>query len=322
MSRDYSFLEIENILRETGAVAIGYAKAKSVEDKAWNSYLGWIAEGHHAGMAYLENHSAIRRDPRLLLEGAESIISLAFSFKPPLFREEEKGMIACYAYGDDYHDAIRTRIQTAVKKLEKLYGGNYRICIDSAPIMERYWAVKAGIGTIGRNGSVIIPGHGNMCFLAEIVTTLSFDERTETPKEGRPEPEFCYQTCLSCGACVKECPAGAILPDTTIDSNRCLSYLTIEHRGEWTDPEQMEAMETNAAKNIIFGCDLCLRKCPLNHLTPISAITEFLPRKEIMELTKKDVERMEQTDFSRIFKGSPIKRCKLAGIKRNIRIFK
>ena len=305
--------EINSILEQSGAVAVGFAKAAPVEESAWKDFLDWIGKRGHAGMGYMENHSAIRRDPRLLLESAKSIISLAFPFKPPQFREKDKEMIACYAYGLDYHDVIRKRLNRAVEEMRESFGGEYRICVDSAPIMERYWAVKAGIGKIGANGAVIVPGHGNMVFLAEIVTTLDID------CSGNPlKLDNDYRHCLHCGECIGECPASALLTDGTVESSRCLSYLTIEHRGEWTEPEAIETMNTDAGKNLIFGCDLCLRNCPLNYDTPSTAIHEFLPSREVMELSKEKIAELKQEDFSRIFKGSPIKRCKLSGLKRNI----
>ena len=307
-------MRLKDILIRSGAVAGGALRAEYVEDRAWESYLDWINNGCQAGMGYMENHLPIRRDPRLLLEGAETIISLAFPFKPLRFRDSEKGMIACYAYGSDYHDVIRARLNKAVGEMKECFGGEYRICIDSAPIMERYWAAQ--IFERGDNGSVIVPGYGNMVFLAEILTTLPLERYGPLFLVNASENGM--SSCNHCGRCRKACPAGAILADGRVDSRRCLSYLTIEHRGEWTSPEAIEATQTEAGKNLIFGCDLCLRCCPLNRNTPPSDIEEFDPREEVMNLTKEDVKQMKQEDFSRIFKGSPIKRCKLNGLKRNI----
>lgn len=310
------FDSVASALMETGAIALGAVKVGQVEEEAWDGFLEWLRLGHNAEMKYMENHQDIRRNPCLLLEGAESIISIAFPFKPPQYRDSAKGMIACYAYGSDYHDILRRRLQSAVNKLEQEFGGKYRICIDSAPIMERYWAVKAGIGSLGENGSVIVGNAGNMCFLAEIITTL----RLEECKPIFFSTDQSSAKCNHCGNCRKHCPAGAILRDGTVDSNRCLSYLTIEHRGEWTLPDHIHAMETEIGKNTIFGCDICLRSCHLNKTTPPTEISEFNPRKEIMTLSKEDIKYMEQTDFSAIFKGSAIKRCKLSGLKRNVGI--
>lgn len=223
-------------------------------------------------------------------------------------------MIACYAYGDDYHDVLRKRLQEATRKITALFGGNCRICIDSAPVMERYWAVKSGIGERGHNGMVIVPSTGNMTFLAEIITTLEL-----TPgilfRQEVPDTE-----CNGCDSCLRRCPTNALRPDGTVDSRLCLSYLTIEHRGPWETPEALQAMATPDGKNTIFGCDLCLRSCHLNANTPASGLPELMPREDVMKLTREEAAEMTQEEFSRVFKGSPIKRCKLVGLKRNIGI--
>lgn len=306
--------EIAAILKRHGGVAAGVAIAGEVEESAWQSYLDWIARGDHAGMEYMTRYSEMRRNPRLLIEDAQSIISIAFPFKPTHFRDKGQGMIACYAYGDDYHDFLRKRLQEATAEITHLFGGNHRICIDSAPVMERYWAVKAGIGKRGLNGAVIVPGAGNMVFLAEIITTLKL-----TPGvlfvDMATEPG-----CDSCGVCRNSCPGKAINPDGMVDSRRCLSYLTIEHRGQWETPEAIEVINTPEGSNTIFGCDICLRSCHLNRDTAPTELPELTPRETVMNIVQEDIERMTQEEFSRIFKGSPIKRSKLVGLKRNIGI--
>ncbi len=302
---------IEKILKEAGAVAIGAAKCEAVDEHARNSFLAWLDSGNHADMGYMANHRELRFDPRLLLDDARTLISVAFPFAPSHYRNPEKGMIACYAYGEDYHEALRRRLRQAVEKIKSIYGGQYRICIDSAPVMERYWAVRTGIGTLGENGSVIVEGYGSMVFLAEIITTLPL---STMPLSTSITPQ---RLCTDCGRCVRGCPGGAIGEGGEVDSRRCISYLTIEHRGSWTDPEAIKVMNTPAGKSTIFGCDLCLRTCPLNRDLSPSPIPEFQPRPEIISLTREDVREMTQEEFSRYFKGSPIKRSKLSGLKRN-----
>ncbi|MDE6717071.1 MAG: tRNA epoxyqueuosine(34) reductase QueG [Muribaculaceae bacterium] len=314
---------INDILKSHGAVAVGVSAADVTPPEAMQAFDRWIAAGHNAGMGYMANHRAIRRDPGLLLEGARSVISLAFPFAPSRFRDSSEGMIACYAYGDDYHDALRARLSEAVEELRAEFGGEWRVCIDSAPLLERYRAVRAGIGSTGRNGAVIVPGFGSMVFLAELITTL------ELPETSRPEssPSNCdmtqylemphTQACLNCGACVRACPGRAILPDGTVDARRCLSYLTIEHRGEWEPDVARGIMDSPVGKSVMFGCDICLRVCPLNKSIPPTDIAEFQPRDEIFYLRRREVESMTPEEFSRRFKGSPLKRAKLSGLKRN-----
>lgn len=167
---------IKEITENAGAIGFGVSVAEPVAPEAWQEYQDWLQAGYAAGMDYLHNWSEIRRDPRLLLPGARSIISLAFSYAPPRWREHENapdnGHIACYAYGRDYHDEIRGRLRRAVEQIRARYGGDYRICIDSAPIMERYWAVRSGMAQRASNGAVLLPNHGSLTFLAEILTTL------------------------------------------------------------------------------------------------------------------------------------------------------
>lgn len=309
---------MSELLREAGAVAVGFAEAGPVSDDETARYNAMLEAGYNAGMAYMANHPDIRRDPRLLLEGAKSIVSVAFSFAPPEYRNPEKPMIACYAYGDDYHDVLRRRLKEVCEILKDESGGEYRICIDSAPVHERYWAEKAGIGKRLDNGMIAVPGYGCEVFLAEIVTTL----RLGNGEDVGGCKDIIDDLCRHCGACHKACPAGALGEDGVVDARSCLSYLTIEHRGEWTDPVYRKAMEAPDAKNALFGCDICLRACPLNRGLAPTEIEEFKPRREIMEIEGGDVLDMSQEEFSRVFARSPIKRAKLAGLQRNCRNLK
>lgn len=316
---------IKEILFKTGSIAIGTSRAAEVDEQHLQVFESWLERGENAEMRYMENHKAIRRDPRLLLDGAKTVISLAFSFMPPAFRETDKGMIACYAYGNDYHEVIRKQLDWAVKEIKEIYGGEYRICIDSAPIMERYWAEKSGIGRIGKNGSLIVPGYGSMVFLSEIITTLELPEKVFISTAGRIYQEKTESEkerfCMKCGKCLHSCPGGALNESGGVDARRCLSYLTIEHRGEWDTPEALDVINTPAGKKCIFGCDICLRSCPLNRHLPPTDMEEFLPRPEIFNFNPAKTEEMTQEEFSKIFKQSPVKRAKLAGLKRNSRFF-
>ncbi|MDE6297306.1 MAG: DUF1730 domain-containing protein, partial [Muribaculaceae bacterium] len=285
---------LRDIFWDCGAVAVGVSRAEPVADNHWQAFESWLDSGRSAGMEYMANHKAIRRDPRLLLDDARSVISLAFSFAPAIYRDSDKWMIACYAYGEDYHDVLRRRVREAVKEIKDIYGGEYRVCIDSAPILERYWAEKSGIGEIGKNGSLIVPGYGSMVFLCEVITTLELREKAfvrrntqelkqsferkqlRESRESREENEFC----LGCGKCVAVCPGSAINGEGGIDARRCLSYLTIEHRGEWCSDEALETVGSEVGKKTLFGCDLCLRSCPLNKGLEPTRIEEFQPRPE------------------------------------------
>lgn len=297
--------DIREILSGSGAIAIGFATASTVDKDATCKYDKWIEEGNHAGMEYLKNHATLKTHPSHVLENVSTVISMAFSHAPAKTRDESLPVIACYAYGEDYHDVLRKRLKPIVERLKNKYGGEWRICIDSAPLPERYWAMKCGIGRIGKNGSIIVDNFGSYIFLVEVLTTL-----TVPPDEARKD------VCMNCGACIKACPQGALLNDGTVDSRRCINYLTIEHKGKW-EGEYHNAMQTDAARHSLYGCDICQKVCPYNKDVPASNIIEFYPKEELLTLTKEKVMTMTQEEFSKFFKGSAIKRAKLNGLRRN-----
>lgn len=306
--------KIRSAILGSGCVAVGFAEAAPVSQDEHQSYLEWLAEGKNAGMDYLNRHASLRLDPDTLLPGVRTVISMAFSFHPEKFRPLDADMIACYAYGRDYHDVIRRRLRPIVKDLKDQSGGEWRICVDTAPIAERYWAVKAGVGVRLANGCVDVPGYGNMVFLAEILTTLEIPADSPLP---------CNTDCHACGACRKICPAGALGEDGRIDARRCLSYLSIEHRGEWTEADMVEAMNTPAGQKCLYGCDLCLRVCPKNQHHPSTQIGEFAPlpatsnMPELLELTRADILSMTEEDFRAYFSHSAAKRAGFEGLRRN-----
>lgn len=297
--------EIRAEIMKSGAIAVGFAKAADVNGEATRQYGEWIASGRHAGMEYLSRHAPLKRHPDSVMENTATVICTAFSYAPLRFRDDSLPAIACYAYGEDYHDVIRKRLSTAVGNLKEQLGGDWRICIDSAPLAERYWAMESGIGKRGKNGSIIVDRCGSWCFLAEILTSLPV-----APDEAREA------SCIGCGECIRRCPTRALSADGTIDSAKCLNYLTIEHRGEWTG-DMASAMATDAGRHTLFGCDICQRVCPHNRDVEPTGIPEFQSSQKIMELEASAVAGMTQEAFSKFFKGSPIKRAKLDGMKRN-----
>ena len=309
-------------MRQAGAISAGCAALHPVDPLDAETFAKWLDKGHNAGMGYMANHRQLRLDPSGLLLESRSIISLAFGYAPRQQRSAELQQIAQFAYGADYHDVLRRRLETSVESLKIAFGGDYRICIDSAPLLERYWAEKCGVGSRCDNGLIAVPRYGTRILLAEILTSLPLHilsagtERAgdlSDPASGNASESG---KCTHCGACRRACPAGALQPDSTVDARRCLSYLTIEHRGEW-DETGVEAMRSEAGRNTLFGCDICQRVCPLNRYNPPSEIIEFNPSDRILALSAADVAAMSQEGFSRTFKGSPIKRSKLAGLMRN-----
>ncbi len=293
---------LDKLLCECGALAWGVAQADTVDGSALSLRDSWLQAGNHAGMEYLERYSELRADPRLLLPGAQSIIVAAFNYFPSQRQPAAAPQFAWYAYGRDYHDVLRTRLSNVAETLGAAYpDAQFRVCVDTAPVMERYWAVKAGVGFIGRNAQLIVPGHGSACFLGEIITTIAF-----TPSQP------CAQSCPEgCDRCIRACPGHAIGTDSTVDARRCLSYLTIEHRGPFPD-------DAPPLGRRIYGCDSCQTACPLNADARPTTIPEFMPKESFLSLTDDDIATMTQEDFSTLFSKSAIKRTKLAGLLRNL----
>lgn len=304
---------ITQLTAEAGALRTGFARCTPVAREAVDYYEEWLAEGRHAEMGYMANHAAIRRNPALLLEGAEAktVVMCAFPYFTPEPEVPTDVRFALYARGTDYHEVLRQRLQTVVDELQR-HGHTARVCIDSAPLRERYWAVQSGIGFIGLNNQLIIPGEGSYVFLAGIVTSA----------EIAPDAP-CTLHCRECRACLRACPGKALSVKEVaastpsglrpvpvgLDARRCHSYLTIEHRGPL--PEGI-ALGSN-----VYGCDICQRVCPHNRAARPTPIAEFHPRPEVLALTRTSILALTQERFSAIFTHSAVKRTKLAGLQRN-----
>lgn len=291
---------IVNEASKLGIEDIGIATITTVDDIAQKQYETWIKNDYHGEMHYLDKYHDVRQNPALLLPSARSIIVCAINYHPSQKQPADAPQIASYALGQDYHDIVREKLTLLANFITKTFGGETRVCVDTAPLRERYWAVKSGIGFIGRNNQLIIPQKGSYFFLGEILSTL--DLSPDKP---------CTQSCLNCGACIKQCPTRAIKIDGSIDARRCLSYLTIEYRGELPDNLPLG--------NRVYGCDTCQTVCPHNFKAPHTQIAEFLPSKELLELDRKAMEDMTQEQFSTIFRLSAIKRTKYTGFIRNIK---
>lgn len=292
--------DILAVATDLGFSKIGIAKASEVPQSVINQYNQWIESNLHGKMAYMERYGDIRRNPRLLLDNAQAVIVTVANYHSPSSPRQNAPKWASYSLGDDYHEVVRNKLSQLASYIQENWGGETRVCVDTAPIFERYWAQQAGVGFIGRNSMLIVPETGSYVFIGLILSTIDF----------QPD-EPCTLECLGCNACIRHCPGKAISLNGMIDARRCHSYLTIEYRGEL--PEELNL------NNKVYGCDVCQNVCPHNLNAPTTKITEFLPRKEILDLTSNDIDTMTEEDFSRIFRRSAIKRTKLTGLQRNNR---
>ncbi len=266
-----------------------------VDSEADARHRHWLAEGRHGEMAYLDRYHEVRADPRLLLSGARSMLCVAF---PYFTSEPVKLPVSLYARGRDYHEVVREQLATFVSRLPP---GDTRICVDTAPLRERYWAARLGLGFIGRNNQLIIPGLGSYFFLGFILTTAELPA-ARWRNTGK-------QACGNCRRCVDACPGNCIFPSGEgIDARKCLSYLTIEYRGELGD----------ISLPTLYGCDICQRVCPFNSNPVPTPIRDFHPSPALRNLSIDELRQMTPEQFAAIFRHSAVKRTKLAGLQRNL----
>ena len=320
--------EVKQIILEAGACAAGIAPCEPVSHEDAQLYDSWIENNHHGPLGYMTRYPDLRRNPALLLEGscARSVIVAAFRYPSSTDLPYAPGGVrwARYAVGDDYHDVLRRRPTAATEKLASLSDKTpaFRITVDSAPMRERYWAWRAGVGIIGLNGQLIVPGIGSWVLLATIVTDLSI--APTSPLSLSPSP-----ACLMCRRCVEACPGHALDGHGGVDAARCLSCLTIENRDPELTPEIAGYLR---ASGRLYGCDICQEVCPMGMTSPsanradstddgstgfIGVIPELRPRAGLLTLTPEDLRLMDQSTFSATFARSAIKRAKLAGLRRN-----
>jgi epoxyqueuosine reductase len=305
---DYTKDKLSNLIKEKalllGFDAVGIAKAEKLPKYA-QRYDDWIKSGYHAKMKYMERNIEKREDPSILVEGAKSIISLVISYYPKKLQSEDIPQIAKYAYGDDYHDIIKNKMRLLWDFIKEIYPKlDGRIFVDSAPIPDREWAVNTGLGWIGKNGCLINKEIGSFTFISELVVNI----------ELQYDKPYTKNYCGSCTKCIDACPTDAIVKDGVIDSNRCISYQTIENRDDEI-PKEL----TGLFKNRLFGCDICQDVCPWNKNPLTSHIEEFNPYPEVLSFDRDAWSSISKSEFNKIFKKSPIKRAKYEGVMRNIK---
>lgn len=296
------------MIREAGAVAVGFASAGEIDRDTHEQFCRWVKEGNNGEMDYLERHVPLRQHTDNVMQEAKTVISIAFSYMHGAWRSKDLPGIAAYAAGDDYHIVIRELLFPVINELKSRFGGKWRLCIDSAPVAERYWALKSGIGKKGMNGSVIVPEAGGSCFLAEILTTVEYEP--DTPS---------MESCDECGACIKACPANALNGDGTMKATKCINYLTIEKNSDFS-PE--ESLLLTKGEGQLFGCDICMRVCPHNTGLPPTSIKYFHESEVIKTLTPEKIMELDEENFKNLFPRSPLLYAGLKRLQRNARAIK
>ena len=295
---------IKQTALELGFTYCGIAKAEQLDEDA-RRLEKWLRQGMHGNMQYMENYFDLRIDPRKLVPGAKSIITLLQNYFPEDRQQPGAPRIAKYAFGKDYHEIIRGKLRTFLQILNNQIGEiQGRGFVDSAPVLERTWALKSGAGWIGKNGNLITKHSGSFYFIATLIVDipLIYDD------------PFAKDFCGSCRKCVEACPTEAILPDKTIDGSRCISYFTIELKDALLPAEMKGRFE-----NWMFGCDTCQDVCPWNRFSKPTTETAFSPIPEILNLSTQEWGQMTEDEFKKIFRHSPLSRSKYKGIQRNLK---
>jgi epoxyqueuosine reductase len=265
----------------------------------------WLTKGMQGSMQYMEKYFDMRVDPTLLVPGAKSIITLLKNYYPSTTQNDNAPRIAKYAYGKDYHEVIREQLNLLIEQIKKSIGDIHgRGFVDSAPVLERTWAQKSGLGWIGKNGNLINKESGSFYFIATLITDLPlvYDD------------PFVKDFCGTCTKCIDACPTEAILPDKIVDGSKCISYFTIELK-DMLLPQNM----AGKFDNWLFGCDTCQDVCPWNRFSKPHTEQEFSPIAEVLNLSSSQWEELSEESFRKIFRHSPLKRSKYAGIKRNLK---
>ena len=299
-------LTTEHLVREEalrlGFSACGFAKAEPVSEEVAATLDRWTEMGYHAEMGYMERNRDLRLDPTLLVPGCRTLIVVALNYYPKQVLPREGYQIAYYAYGKDYHRVVKDKLHQLLAYIKTLAPEvEGRAFCDTAPLLERYWAVKAGLGFVGLNRQLIIPGKGSYFFLGVLAVNMDLES----------EPHDMPLSCGGCKRCLLACPTGALTRDG-IDCRRCLSYLTIEHRGPI--PEEM----AHKLGRRIYGCDTCQQVCPHNKNAESTEETAFDMSAEVAALTSEDWRAMSAERYKALFKHSAMERAGYEGLKRNI----
>lgn len=298
---------IKRLAKNQGFDFCGIARAATLDDDA-RRLESWLQKGMHGTMQYMENHFDLRIDPTKLVPGARSVITLLKNYYPAKEQTTDGPKISKYAYGKDYHEVIKNQLKDFLSQIRTEIGEvQGRGFVDSAPVLERTWAQRSGLGWIGKNGNLITKEQGSFYFIATLITDLDLEY----------DDPFAKDYCGTCSKCIDACPTDAILPDKVIDGSKCISYFTIELK-EMLIPGEMKGR----FDNWLFGCDTCQDVCPWNRFSQPTKETAFAPLPSILNFSLKEWEEMTEENFKMVFRNSPLKRAKYQGIRRNLKFIR
>ena len=288
--------------RRLGFLSCGISKAVFLEEEA-PRLERWLQDGMHGEMTYMENNFDKRLDPTKLVDDAKSVISLLLNYFPETTQEGETYKISKYAYGQDYHHVLKSKLRKLQEYIQENIGAVHgRAFVDSAPVLDKAWAAKSGLGWIGKHSNLLTQQVGSFYFIAELI--LDIDLEYDTPVTDH---------CGTCTACIDACPTEAIVAPYVVDGSKCISYFTIELKNE------LPVTMRGTFDDWIFGCDVCQDVCPWNKFSKAHKEPLFNPHPELLSMTKQDWEEITEDVFKKVFKGSAVKRTKFSGLKRNIR---
>jgi epoxyqueuosine reductase len=296
---------IKTEAKRLGFLSCGISKAQFLEEEA-PRLEKWLNKNMHGEMRYMENHFDKRLDPTKLVEDSKSVISLLLNYFPSEKQTEESYKLSKYAYGTDYHFVIKNKLKSLLQFIQEEIG---EVCgrafVDSAPVLDKAWAAKSGLGWIGKHSNLLTQQVGSFYFIAELIIDLELEYDTPTTNH-----------CGTCTACIDACPTQAIIEPYVVDGSKCISYFTIELK------ENIPAEFKGRMDDWMFGCDVCQDVCPWNRFSKSHSEPLFNPNPELLSMTKKDWEEITEDTFNKVFKNSAVKRTKFYGLKRNINFLK
>ncbi len=295
---------IKNKASQLGFMYCGVSKATFLEEEA-HRLETWLSRSYHGKMSYMDNHFDKRLDPRILVPGAKSVVSLILNYFPEeVQKDSEAPKISKYAYGEDYHTVIKDKLFELFEYIQEEIGEvGGRVFVDSAPVMDKVWAKKSGLGWVGKNANLIHPKHGSFFFIAELILDL------ELEPDG-PIKDYCG----TCTKCIDACPTEAIVEPYVVDGAKCISYLTIELKDQIIPSEFKGKME-----NWAFGCDICQDVCPWNRFSKPHKEQRFEPNERLLNMSGAEWTELSEEIFQELFKRSAVKRTKYEGLRRNIK---